>query len=684
MSYTRDKKTALIVYFLFYYAVFLSFYLDGRLLSQYQPIFFTYNRDLTELILIGTGLPRWMMANPWSFTAADVLAFGLPAILLAYGLRKGRLSPGLGIAFGLFLTGYLLLADLFWQVDHEPFVLYVLLSLAWMTNREERFYLILKGCRYYFLYIFVSAALWKLLRGAVFNGQEMSRILLFHQSDLLIGSCESFPCRAYHWLVDHPGQSYWLYLAAAILEGFFVIGFFTRRRDRLLIGLAVIFVVANLLLMRIPYWTILLGTITLWLGRKPQQRAIHPQPKKIIIYETTHHENLPALLDLSEAYFSEVAVFLKELSYHNLSGQGSPERRWPRTDFFVQPATCGNRRFIGQLFTFLKRHRYSHIHLSTLDNNLLVFALRLVGAGTTHVSLTVHEVNEYFAFSFRGLRDCSESIAKTLLHRLIRHYTFFMPAMVDQFKKKLPAAKAVFIPSRFYSGQAPPILPDSPSPPSGNAETAGSPFTIVIPGSVDPNRRNYADVVQTLSLFLARNDYLAAATRPGDLSRPIRIAQPIELVILGDSRTEAGAGIITSLQSLENGLIRVRHFKGYIPETVYEQELAAAHLIWSPLNICKMSSRNNPETYGLTTASGLTADLLLNHIPALVPEGFVIPDPFRAALLPYGSPEAALEIIERLIGDPGGYFELSKKIHLDFGWFSKDNFEGVFLQLMGS
>ncbi|HEV3325655.1 MAG TPA: glycosyltransferase [Puia sp.] len=667
MSYTRDKKITLIVYFLFYYALFASFYLDDRLLSQYQPIFFTHNRDLTELILIATGLPRWMMAHPWTFTAADTLAFGLPAALLAYALQKGRFSPVLGIAFGLFLGGYLLLADLFWQVHHEPFVLYLLLALAWMTNREERFYQVLKGCRYYFLYIFTSAALWKIARGAVFNGQEMSRILLFHHSDLLSGPCDSFACRTYRYLVDHPGLSYGLYLGGAALEGCFVVGFFTRRWDRVLIGLTVVFVVADLLLMRIPYWTVLLGTITLWLGSGPVlsgsslpfrrhlpfRRPLPPREKKIIIYETTHHENLPALLDLSEAHFSEVAVFLKELSYHNLSGYGSPERRWPRTDFFVQPEDCSNRRFISQLFAFLKRHRYSHLHLSTLDNNLLVFVFRLTGAGTVHLSLTVHEVNEYFTFSFRSLRDWSESIAKFFLHRQIRHYTLFLPAMVDRFRQKLPEATAVFIPSRFYPGQHP----------SGPAQ---SPFIIVIPGSVEPNRRNYNEVIQTLTLFLSRNN------------------PPVELVILGDSRTEAGAAIIASLQALECGRLRLRHFKGYIPETVYEQELAGAHLIWSPLNLHKIGSRNNPETYGLTTASGLTADLLLNDIPALIPEGFVIPEPFRAAVLPYGSPETALEIIERLIGDPAGYQAIRGNIRQAFAWFSKENFMDAFMELTNS
>jgi hypothetical protein len=667
MSYTRDKKITLIVYFLFYYAVFAFFYLDDRLLSQYQPLFFTYNRDLTELILIATGLPRWMMAHPWTFTAADTLAFGLPAVLLAYALRKGRFSPVAGIAFGLFLGAYLLLADLFWQVHHEPFILYLLLALAWMTNREERFYQILKGCRYYFLYIFTSAALWKIARGAVFNGQEMSRILLVHHSDLLSGPCTSFACRTYRYLVDHPGLSYWLYLGGAILEGCFVVGFFTRRWDRVLIVLAVVFVVADLLLMRIPYWTLLLGTITLWLGsgQKPPRSALRLREKKIIIYETTHHENLPALLDLSEAHFSEVAVFLKELSYHNLSGQGSPERRWPRTDFFVQPADCGNRRFIGQLFAFLKRHRYSHLHLSTLDNNLLVFVFRLAGAGAVHLSLTVHEVNEYFTFSFRSLRDWSESIAKLCLHRLIRHYSFFLPAMLDRFQQKLPETTLVFIPSRFYAGLHSPPLFRATQPP----------FTIVIPGSVDPNRRNYAEVVQTLTLFLSRDNQSRESFSAG--ATPL-----IELVILGDSRTEAGAGIIASLQSLEGERFRLRHFKGYIPETIYEQELAGAHLIWSPLNVHKKSSRNSPETYGLTTASGLTADLLLNNIPALVPDGFIIPDPFRTAILSYRSPETALAIIEGMIRDPAGYHALSEKIHLAFGWISKENFRDAFTELM--
>ena len=47
--YTRDRNRILVVYFLFYYALLIGFFIDGRLLSQYHPIFFNFNRDLTEL-----------------------------------------------------------------------------------------------------------------------------------------------------------------------------------------------------------------------------------------------------------------------------------------------------------------------------------------------------------------------------------------------------------------------------------------------------------------------------------------------------------------------------------------------------------------------------------------------------------------------------------------------------------
>jgi hypothetical protein len=655
IHYTRDRRLLLLVYFLFYYAVLLGFFLDDRLLFQYRPIFFNYNRDLTELWLIATGLPRWMIVHPASFAVADVLAFLLPLPVIRQNLRNRSFSAWPGIVFFAYLALYLLLADIFWQTHHEPFILLLLLALAWTTSRQGRFYTLMTVCRYYFLYVFVSAAVWKLARGAVFNGREMSRVLLLHHTDLLTGNCSSFTCRVYSWLIVHPGISQALYIGGALLEAGFLIGFFTRRRDRWLIAFAVVFVLADLLVMRIPYWTILLGIVPLWL-RSPADpaplwfrdpAAARLNEKKIVLYETTHHENLSALLDLCETHFNQVAVFLKELSYHNLTGEGSLEQRWPQTEFFIQTTDCSNRRFIHQLFRFIRRHGFTHLHLCTLDNNLLLFSMRLTFIGPVHLSLTVHEVNEYFSRSYKTLRDWTETIAKKFLHGQIRHYHVFLPAMADQLRRRLPGSIAVFIPSRFYTGH--------------RVTSPALPFRIVVPGSLDPNRRNYAEVIQTLTLLRTT---------------------PIELILLGDGGTEAGAQIIAAFQSITGDRLTLRHFKGYIPESTYERVLIHAHLIWSPLNIHKKNSRNNPETYGLTTASGLTADILLNNIPAIVPAGFTIPEPFEPAIYSYRSSEEAREFIRSFIEDPAGYAAIQEKIHLAFSYFSKGNFGGAFERLM--
>jgi hypothetical protein len=396
--------------------------------------------------------------------------------------------------------------------------------------------------------------------------------------------------------------------------------------------------------MRIPYWTLLLGLVTLWIDTRARQPVI-------LVYETTHHENLPALLDCCENRFPRVIVFLKELSWQNLPGPDNPSERWPKTEFIRQPAGYPNRPFIRKLFSFLRRHRCSHLHLGTLDNNLLVFALRIGMAGNVHVSLTVHEVNVYFSQPGRSIRDLSESLAKLILRRRIGHYTFFLPAMATLFKQRMPEAITVFIPSRFY-------VPAPPRP-------AASPFTIVIPGSVDANRRNYEMVAAFFEGW------------PGSGRRPLR------LVLLGDSDSSYGNAIVARLQRLVSEELALGHYKGYVPETIYEEQIRTADLLWSPLRIEKTGSRDEPETYGQTTASGLTADLLLNNIPALTPAGFVLASPFDKALLPYSTPAGIGVLLDQLLGDGNRLYRLRQDIDAAFSFFVKENFYAAFAQLTG-
>jgi hypothetical protein len=231
--------------------------------------------------------------------------------------------------------------------------------------------------------------------------------------------------------------------------------------------------------------------------------------------------------------------------------------------------------------------------------------------------------------------------------------------MVDHFSQKMPEAKAVFIPSRFYRQ-------DRPS--DRSERSGGSSFILVIPGSVDPNRRDYEAVIEIVARYCVR-------ALP---SSPV-----LELVILGNADTAYGAGIRSRLQELESASFKVCFYSGYIPEALYEQRLREADLVWSPLNVHKKSIRHSPETYGLSTASGLTADLLLTSAPAMVPSDFLIPEPFRAALIPYRSPEEWLRCFEKMLGDPAYCREIREAIGRSYGLLDKERFGDSFLRLTG-
>src|ERR1700754_3258031 len=108
-QYARDRRVLQTVYFGFYFIVFGSMIFSHRLLSQVEPVLWNFNRDLTELAVIATGLPRWMVAHSGSFIVFDVLLFALPMVWMVAGRRW------LGWIFVLFLSLYLVLADIFWQ-----------------------------------------------------------------------------------------------------------------------------------------------------------------------------------------------------------------------------------------------------------------------------------------------------------------------------------------------------------------------------------------------------------------------------------------------------------------------------------------------------------------------------------------------------------------------------------------
>ena len=362
----------------------------------------------------------------------------------------------------------------------------------------------------------------------------------------------------------------------------------------------------------------------------------------LVIYETTHHETLPSILDLSELYFEKVTVFLRELSYQNLSGENLPEKKWPHV-VFIQQSSGSNRQFIDSAISYAKQHDCSHLHISTLDNNLLYFAWKLSGFNSLQISLSIQAVNQYYSFRCRDLRDISESLAKIFFHKRIKQYRVFFPLMKEVFEKKLSGVSAVYIPSRFFSGKKSSLSYDK--------------FRIVIPGSVDQNRRDYKFANDFFQQYLPL----------------VPSSNKIELIFLGKADEGFAVDFVASMCSLESHKFQIRYYTDYVSQMEYEEQLANSDIIWSPVHLNTKGIRGSAEVYGTSMATGLTADLLLTCKPALVPAGFQIPEHYHNTIFEYDSPNHLFELITQFMRNDNP--SLEEEICNDLSYFNRENFK---------
>ena len=349
---------------------------------------------------------------------------------------------------------------------------------------------------------------------------------------------------------------------------------------------------------------------------------------KLIIYETTHFEILPAMLDLALAESASLAVFLDHVSFLNLHSDGDPAIRWPGIQFIFRKEGVPNRNFIRLLFDFAHQNDYTHLHLSTLSNNYLYFAWKIMRAPYLKVSLTVHEVNLYRSLSFKNLLGFTESIAKYYFHRRIKRHRGLVPGVQAELEKYFPKARNVFIPSRFYEKSI--------------AKRGIGPVKIIVPGTIETKRRDYEFVFHFISEYLSK----------------INFTIPAELIFLGKAGTEDGKSIHALIRNFTNNIFKISYYEDHVPSEEYAKQMRDAKIIWNPIRIHTTGSREQEEHYGITKSAGFTADLIQFPMPALVPQGFEIPFYFKHCMMPYENENDLLQKMTWLLEN-----DLSDLIH---------------------
>lgn len=242
------------------------------LLFQLQPAFFYTRQDVFTWVFMQAGLHQWLLNNPIGCILFDVLFYSAPVIYFLHYRYKPNTAWLSAIWMLVVNWVYVQCYTLYPSNSIEGHIAWLLFPLVFTAKKEDTFKLLFDGLRYFFLFFFASAGLWKLRQGGAFNQEQMSAVLLLQHAQLITNSPGYWQTNLINWLIQNQWASYSLYIAATVIELFFITGFFTKRFDKLLAGLFILFLLIDNLIMRIPYYEVLPLVLTLYPGIGESER----------------------------------------------------------------------------------------------------------------------------------------------------------------------------------------------------------------------------------------------------------------------------------------------------------------------------------------------------------------------------------------------------------------------------
>lgn len=139
----------------------------------------------------------------------------------------------------------------------------LLIPVPFLFRSPINFSLLWQALRYYTLFIYASAFLWKVLRLSFLNENHGLLILKNNIATYLYYNPGTSLSNFYWWLLENPFWANAMYVGGFIIEGLFMVGFFTKKYDKYLLLFSLIMVIGFWLLADALFFQLLILSFTL-------------------------------------------------------------------------------------------------------------------------------------------------------------------------------------------------------------------------------------------------------------------------------------------------------------------------------------------------------------------------------------------------------------------------------------
>ena len=258
--------------------IFIYYYFSHLFISQVglNPILFQ-EIDPAYWLLMILKIPQLIAGN-------TIIAIFFDLILVISAVIS-FIKPSQSVSVKIFFVFYFLYYMLFNLLSGHHYVNIGILVTAFpfMFSRNEKFAFLFACSRYYFLFIFTSAALWKLWRGSLFHNGQI--VTLLQQKKLLatISGDTSLRFQIDLFLLIHKEFALVAWIIMGVLELSFIIGFFSYKYDKILVANYILFLTGSFLIVGIVNIENLLMLMTLF----PIIKMINKVNRKLVLVKTT-------------------------------------------------------------------------------------------------------------------------------------------------------------------------------------------------------------------------------------------------------------------------------------------------------------------------------------------------------------------------------------------------------------
>lgn len=212
--------------------------------------FYYVGTDFSYWLFILSGVPKFILS-------ANLIAYSFDILLTLFTIINIIKPKRLTIALWLLLYFVWVMTTNSVIGSHfHSYNGFIIMGICFAFFQTKYFGTAWEMARYYVMYLFVSAAFWKILRGVPFEKYHLRNLLL--QLNVWHAEREHWYARVFKLFTSNLWLSYLCMQAVIALQLFFIIGFISKKYDKWLLYLFVFFCIADYIVFRHFFFELLI------------------------------------------------------------------------------------------------------------------------------------------------------------------------------------------------------------------------------------------------------------------------------------------------------------------------------------------------------------------------------------------------------------------------------------------